>query len=64
VLGLRHHAAAVEDFETCARVETEQHGGLLDGRGLILLAPDERDGLREARERLARVGVEIAGEEG
>src|SRR5437660_10426318 len=64
MLLLRHHAAAVEDFEARAGVEPEELAGLLDGVRRVLLAPGERDGLAQARERLADVRVEVAGEEG
>src|ERR1044071_21592 len=64
LLFLRHHAAAVEDFKSCARIEAEEFCRLFDRIGLILLAPDERDVLPQARETLARVRVQIAGEKG
>src|SRR2546429_9762343 len=64
LLFLRHHAATVEDFKTNARIETEQFGGVLKRVGLVLLAPNECDGMMQACEGRARVGVEIAGEKG
>ena len=59
VLFLRHHPAAVEDFQSGSRIETQEFRGLLQRVGLVLLAPDERDALLQAGEALARVRVEI-----
>lgn len=39
VFVVRPHARLVEDFEMCARIESEKRGGLRGRRGGVLSAP-------------------------